>query len=82
MTHLKGLKGILQVDGYVGYRKLADRGEPCILLAARSEEFITALPNCARRRHRRRSQSYLRNVWDGSGIDTYDLSELYDGHND
>jgi transposase len=27
MTHLEGFKGILQVDGYVGYRKLADRGD-------------------------------------------------------
>src|SRR5450755_2820917 len=27
MTHLEGFKGILQVDGYAGYRKLADRGE-------------------------------------------------------
>jgi transposase len=26
MTHLEGFKGILQVDGYAGYRKLADRG--------------------------------------------------------
>jgi transposase len=25
--HLEGFKGILQVDGYAGYRKLADRGE-------------------------------------------------------
>jgi transposase len=24
MTHLEGFKGILQVDGYAGYRKLAD----------------------------------------------------------
>ena len=27
MTHLEGFKGILQVDGYAGYRKLADRGD-------------------------------------------------------
>jgi len=27
ITHLEGFKGILQVDGYAGYRKLADRGE-------------------------------------------------------
>src|SRR4030081_3554835 len=26
MTHLEGFKGILQVDGYAGYRKLADGG--------------------------------------------------------
>src|SRR6202021_640858 len=26
ITHLEGFKGILQVDGYAGYRKLADRG--------------------------------------------------------
>jgi transposase len=25
--HLEGFKGILQVDGYAGYRKLADRGD-------------------------------------------------------
>jgi transposase len=27
ITHLEGFKGILQVDGYAGYRKLADRGD-------------------------------------------------------
>src|ERR1700684_223437 len=27
MTHLEGFKGIVQVDGYAGYRKLADRGD-------------------------------------------------------
>jgi transposase len=27
MTHREGFKGILQVDGYAGYRKLADRGD-------------------------------------------------------
>src|ERR1700688_1770793 len=27
ITHLEGFKGILQVDGYAGYRKLADRSE-------------------------------------------------------
>jgi hypothetical protein len=27
ITHLEAFKGILQVDGYAGYRKLADRGE-------------------------------------------------------
>src|SRR6476620_7746041 len=27
IAHLEGFKGILQVDGYAGYRKLADRGE-------------------------------------------------------
>ena len=27
ITHLQGFKGILQVDGYAGYRKLADRGD-------------------------------------------------------
>jgi transposase len=27
MTHLEGFRGILQVDGYAGYRKLADRGD-------------------------------------------------------
>jgi transposase len=27
ITHLAGFKGILQVDGYAGYRKLADRGD-------------------------------------------------------
>jgi hypothetical protein len=27
ITHLEGFKGILQVDGYAGYRKLADRGK-------------------------------------------------------
>src|ERR1700681_1978265 len=26
IAHLEGFKGILQVDGYAGYRKLADRG--------------------------------------------------------
>jgi transposase len=26
-AHLEGFKGILQVDGYAGYRKLADRGD-------------------------------------------------------
>ena len=27
ITHLDGFKGILQVDGYAGYRKLAERGD-------------------------------------------------------
>jgi transposase len=27
IAHLEGFKGILQVDGYAGYRKLADRGD-------------------------------------------------------
>ena len=27
ITHLEGFKGILQVDGYAGYRKLAERGD-------------------------------------------------------
>lgn len=27
MTRLDGFAGILQVDGYAGYRKLADRGD-------------------------------------------------------
>lgn len=27
ITHLAGFKGILQVDGYVGYAKLAERGD-------------------------------------------------------
>jgi hypothetical protein len=27
ITHLEGFKGILQVDGYAAYRKLADRGD-------------------------------------------------------
>ena len=27
IAHLEGFKGILQVDGYAGYRKLAERGE-------------------------------------------------------
>src|SRR5450756_93255 len=26
IAHLEGFKGILQVDGYAGYRKLAERG--------------------------------------------------------
>ena len=33
IVHLDGFKGILQVDGYAGYRKLADRGDvACFLL--------------------------------------------------
>jgi transposase len=27
IAHLEGFKGILQVDGYAGYRKLSDRGD-------------------------------------------------------
>src|SRR5271167_2545243 len=27
ITHLDGFKGVLQVDGYAGYRRLADRGD-------------------------------------------------------
>jgi transposase len=27
IAHLEGFKGVLQVDGYAGYRKLADRGD-------------------------------------------------------
>ena len=27
ITHLDGFKGVLQVDGYAGYRKLAERGD-------------------------------------------------------
>ena len=27
ITHLEGFRGVLQVDGYAGYRKLADRGD-------------------------------------------------------
>jgi hypothetical protein len=27
IAHLEGFKGILQVDGYAGYRKLAERGD-------------------------------------------------------
>ncbi len=27
IAHLEGFKGILQVDGYAGYRNLADRGD-------------------------------------------------------
>lgn len=30
ITHLDGFKGILQVDGYAGYRKLAERGDVCL----------------------------------------------------
>jgi hypothetical protein len=27
IAHLEGFEGILQADGYAGYRKLADRGD-------------------------------------------------------
>jgi hypothetical protein len=27
VTHLDGFKGVLQVDGYAGYRRLAERGD-------------------------------------------------------
>ena len=30
ITHLAGFKGVLQVDGYAGYRPLAQKGDVCL----------------------------------------------------
>jgi hypothetical protein len=36
IAHLEGFKGILQVDGYAGYRKLAERRRPAGVLLGRT----------------------------------------------
>jgi transposase len=42
ITHLDGFKRILQVDGYAGYRKLAERRRrpACVLLVAYAAQLL------------------------------------------
>ena len=51
ITHLAGFKGILQVDGYAGYRALAERGDVQFALCWRMcGGASTNSPRPARRR--------------------------------
>ena len=43
IAHLAGFKGVLQVDGYAGYRALAEEGEVSLRIA-KASRFESARP--------------------------------------
>jgi hypothetical protein len=51
IAHLDGFKGILQVDGYAGYRKLADRGDVHFVNELRGDEGDAAHGECRTSSH-------------------------------
>src|SRR6478736_2392306 len=61
IAHLEGFKGILQVDGYAGYRKLADRGDVRLAFCwshVRRNFYELATPGPADRKSTRLNSSH------------------------
>jgi transposase len=51
IAHLEGFRGILQVDGYAGYRKLAERGDVELAFCwSHVRRNFMSSPSLARRR--------------------------------
>ena len=60
IAHLKGFAGILQVDGYGGYKVLAEKADVQLALIRRSCHFRDAMLNIAVAFSSRRSKSVAR----------------------